>query len=69
MQNSGALREDRRRRKSEVFALIRRIEERGAHVYIPRKDHDYMIGVGLRMLTLRRIVDERDGLLASAGRK
>ena len=54
--------------KSEVFALIRRIEERGAHVYIPRKDHDYMIGVGLRMLTLRRIVDERDGLFsANAG--
>jgi glycerol-3-phosphate O-acyltransferase len=54
--------------KSEVFALIRRIEELGAHVYIPRKDHDYMIGVGLRMLTLRRIVDERDGLFsANAG--
>ena len=54
--------------KSEVFALIRRIEERGAHVYIPRQDHDYMIGVGLRMLTLRRIVDERDGLFsANAG--
>ena len=54
--------------KSEVFALMRRIEERGAHVYIPRQDHDYMIGVGLRMLTLRRIVDERDGLFsANAG--
>jgi glycerol-3-phosphate O-acyltransferase len=54
--------------KSEVFALIRRIEERGAHVYIPRQDHDYMIGVGLRMLTLRHIVDEREGLYsANAG--
>ena len=55
--------------KSEVFALIRRIEERGAHVYIPRKDHDYMIGVGLRMLTLRRIVDERDGLFSANARE
>jgi len=54
--------------KAEVFALIRRLEGRGAHVYIPRQDHDYMIGVGLRMLTLRHIVDERDGLYsANAG--
>ena len=54
--------------KSEVYALIRRLEARGAHVYIPRQDHDYAIGVGLRMLTLRRIVEERDGLFsANAG--
>ena len=51
--------------KAEVFALIRRLEGRGAHVYIPRQDHDYMIGVGLRMLTLRHIVDERDGLYSA----
>jgi glycerol-3-phosphate O-acyltransferase len=53
--------------KSEVFALIRRLEG-PAHIYIPRQDHDYMIGVGLRMLTLRHIVDERHGLYsANAG--
>jgi glycerol-3-phosphate O-acyltransferase len=54
--------------KSDVFALIRRLEGRGAHVYIPRQDHDYMIGVELRMLALRHIVDECDGLYsANAG--
>jgi glycerol-3-phosphate O-acyltransferase len=31
-------------------------------VYIPRSDLDYAIGVGLRMLTLRRLAIECDGL-------
>ncbi|MFA6312326.1 MAG: hypothetical protein WC681_12665, partial [Sterolibacterium sp.] len=33
---------------------------------IPRQDHDYAFGVGLRMLTLRRIVLEEDGLFRPA---
>jgi glycerol-3-phosphate O-acyltransferase len=54
--------------KSEVYRRIGELEARGAHVYIPRRDHDYAIGVGLRMLTLRRLVEEREGLYsASAG--
>jgi glycerol-3-phosphate O-acyltransferase len=48
--------------KGEVFDLSRRLEEKGAHVYIPRGDQDYAIAVGLRMLTLRRLVDVRDGI-------
>lgn len=48
--------------KSQVTGRIAELEARGAHVYIPRQDRDYAIGVGLRMLTLRRIVEERDGL-------
>jgi glycerol-3-phosphate O-acyltransferase len=48
--------------KSEVYELIRRLEAVGAHVYVPRGDLDYAVGVGLRMLTLRRIVREEDGL-------
>ncbi|OGA43748.1 MAG: hypothetical protein A3G25_07775 [Betaproteobacteria bacterium RIFCSPLOWO2_12_FULL_63_13] len=51
--------------KSEVHRLIGRLEAGGAHVYVPRQDHDYAIGVGLRMLTLRRIVRERDGLYSA----
>jgi glycerol-3-phosphate O-acyltransferase len=31
-------------------------------VYVPRGDQDYAITVGLRMLTLRRLVDSADGL-------
>jgi glycerol-3-phosphate O-acyltransferase len=48
--------------KAAVHELIIRLERAGAHVYIPRADHDYAITVGLRMLTLRRILTERDGL-------
>ena len=48
--------------KSAVERLIEKLEAAGAHVYIPRKDLDYAVSVGLRMLTLRRLVDEKDGL-------
>ncbi len=48
--------------KSEVYELIRRLEGVGAHIYVPRGDLDYAVGVGLRMLTLRRIVNEEAGL-------
>ena len=52
--------------KAAIHALIAKLEHGGAHIYIPRADHDYAITVGLRMLTLRRVVTERDGLYAVA---
>lgn len=48
--------------KTNAYELARRLEAAGAHVYVPRSDLDYAIGVGLRMLTLRHIVHEKDGL-------
>jgi glycerol-3-phosphate O-acyltransferase len=48
--------------KAEARALLARLELHGAHVYIPRRDLDYALTVGLRMLTLRHLVDEQDGL-------
>lgn len=48
--------------KSEVEALIERLEAAGAHIYIPRRDRDYAITTGLRMMLLRHLVAERDGL-------
>ena len=51
--------------KSEVTKLIEKLEAAGAHIYIPRKDFDYAVGVGLRMLTLRHLVEEKDGLYAA----
>ncbi|MSQ53878.1 MAG: glycerol-3-phosphate acyltransferase [Betaproteobacteria bacterium] len=48
--------------KADVEALIERLEAKGAHVYIPRRDLDYALTVGLRMLTLRHLVEEREGL-------
>jgi glycerol-3-phosphate O-acyltransferase len=50
--------------KSGVEQLIEKLEGAGAHVYIPRQDLDYAVTVGLRMLILRRVVEEKDGLYA-----
>jgi glycerol-3-phosphate O-acyltransferase len=51
--------------KAEVLRLIGEFERAGAHVYIPRADQDYAVTVGLRMLTLRKLVQEADGLYAA----
>jgi glycerol-3-phosphate O-acyltransferase len=48
--------------KAEVGQRLSRLEAAGAHVYIPRGDFDYALTVGLRMLRLRHLVDEEDGL-------
>ncbi len=47
--------------KQKTFNLITKLEESGAHIHVPRNDHDYLIDVGLRMLTLRHIVKQEDG--------
>ena len=52
--------------KAAAHARMRELEARGAKLYIPRHDHDYAFGVGLRMLTLRRLVIEEDGLYRPA---
>ena len=48
--------------EGRTFGLIERLEYRGALVYSPRRDRRYAVKVGLRMLTLRHLVDEADGL-------
>nr|WP_259372752.1 1-acyl-sn-glycerol-3-phosphate acyltransferase [Schlegelella koreensis] len=48
--------------KAAVNALIEDIEAAGGHVYVPRQDRDYAITVGIRMLTLRHLVSESEGL-------
>ncbi len=48
--------------KARVLALAQRLAASGAHVHIPRGDQDYAIEVGLRMLRLRHLVEEVDGL-------
>jgi glycerol-3-phosphate O-acyltransferase len=48
--------------KSAVSVLVEHLQARGAHVYVPRQDFDYAVNVGLRMLRLRRLVGEREGL-------
>ncbi len=48
--------------KFAAYSLMTRLEGQGAHLYVPRQNHDYAITVGLRMLVLRDLVSERDGL-------
>ncbi len=48
--------------KAHAQALITALEQHGAYVHIPRADHDYATTVGLRMLVLRHVVEESDGL-------
>jgi glycerol-3-phosphate O-acyltransferase len=51
--------------KAEVQTLLERLQAAGAHVYVPRGDLDYALTVGLRMLTLRHLVEEREGLFTA----
>jgi glycerol-3-phosphate O-acyltransferase len=48
--------------KARVYRLAEELEALGAHVYVPRKDQDYALTVGLRVLSLRHLIDEEDGL-------
>ena len=48
--------------KAHAQTLINDLKDRGAHIHIPRADHDYAATVGLRMLVLRHLVRESDGL-------
>ena len=42
--------------ETKGLRLIEKLEQRGAHVYVPRGDRRYAVRVGLRMLILRRLV-------------
>ena len=42
--------------------LVADMEAHGAHVHMPRDDLDYAVEVGLRLLLLRRLVHEKDGI-------
>jgi glycerol-3-phosphate O-acyltransferase len=48
--------------KAAVSELVRTLEACGARLYVPRQDWDYAVDAGLRMLTLRHLVDDVDGL-------
>ena len=52
--------------KTRVSNLMADLEARGAKLYVPRGDRDYAFHVGLRMLVLRRLVDESDAGLFTA---
>lgn len=47
--------------KAACHGLLTDLRDNGAHVHLPRGDEDYMVDVGLRSLTLRHLVEEKDG--------
>jgi glycerol-3-phosphate O-acyltransferase len=51
--------------KAEVERLLGRLQAAGARVYVPRGDLDYALTVGLRMLRLRHVVEEKGGLFST----
>jgi len=51
--------------KGCVADLVLEVEAGGGRVYVPRQDMDYAVTVGLRMLTLRHLVLDADGLFAA----
>jgi glycerol-3-phosphate O-acyltransferase len=51
--------------KSRVSKIIETLESSKAYVHIPRSDRDYAIEVGLRMLKLRHIVNENEGIYSA----
>ncbi|MEM7050797.1 MAG: 1-acyl-sn-glycerol-3-phosphate acyltransferase [Acidobacteriota bacterium] len=51
--------------KARVLALRDHLASSGAHVYIPRQDQDYAVDFGLRMLILRHLVAEEEGLYSA----
>jgi glycerol-3-phosphate O-acyltransferase len=53
--------------KAGVAELMATLQARHAHIYVPRGDLDYSLTVGLRMLRLRRLVEEREGLYRARG--
>ncbi len=55
--------------KSKIFELISNLESNGAYTHIPREDRDYAVSTGLRMLTLRHIVEKTDQGLFRANPK
>jgi glycerol-3-phosphate O-acyltransferase len=51
--------------KAAAEHLIEALLAKGAHFYVPRRDQDYAFTVGLRMLTLRRLVGNENGLYSA----
>lgn len=49
--------------KADVLTLLNDLEARGHKAYIPRGDYNYAVDVGVRMLTLRNVLIEKNGVL------
>ena len=55
--------------QSKTQALLDGLGDRGARIYLPRDDVEYFVTVGLRMLKLRHLVEERGEKYRAHGRE
>ena len=51
--------------KSAVLELLNQLESKGHRAYIPRGDYNYAVDVGVRMLTMRNILKDQEGVLTA----
>jgi len=51
--------------KAAVLELLKELESNGYQAYIPRGDYNYAVDVGVRMLTLRNILVNEEGVLSA----
>jgi glycerol-3-phosphate O-acyltransferase len=51
--------------KAAVLDLLNELESKGYRAYIPRGDYNYAVDVGVRMLTLRNILLDTEGVLTA----
>ena len=51
--------------KADIEKILDGLDAAGAHIYVPRRDLDYALDVGLRMLLQRHLVDEYEGLYSA----
>ena len=51
--------------KAAVLNLLNELESKGHRAYIPRGDYNYAVDVGVRMLTLRNILVDKEGVLSA----
>jgi glycerol-3-phosphate O-acyltransferase len=49
--------------KTRAQNLVETLRARGVHVHVPRQDLDYALEVGLRIMTMRHLVEETEGML------
>lgn len=52
--------------RQSARALMQRLRDAGATVYVPRDDEDYAVDVGVRTLLLRHMIIETPGVIVSA---
>jgi glycerol-3-phosphate O-acyltransferase len=54
--------------RARCLALLRRLETTGAYIHLPHRNEDYAVEVGVRILTLRHILQEQNGSYSIAAK-